>query len=422
MCRHNDFNIFKDLYTIKHDPNIVSITPKYLYHYDCSEFETKHYVELLHLNTFTVDPDEAKDFDDAISVDNKFNKIYIHIVDINRHIEIDSEIDVNAFLKAFTFYTEEGNVNMLPNNLAENELSLVVGKERYAITIELQINDETQEIEEYSMYNSLIMVKNRYTYQEFNEIKYSYPTIVDFCNKWKKQTLNIPFLKPIIERNSGKMIDYKLLNCNDDAHKIIETLMIHTNLLISSHLLAFIPQRFHEKIDDGCIQPNSVDVVSGNETIDSILAIKKYKNANYSSENKGHYALGLNTYTHFTSPMRRYFDVIVHRILAGISYTNLEEILDYINSRELENEKLYKLYKNMKILGYLGENMSKIWDGYVIDITTNGYSVIIEELLYNVFVFNSNCFNKSNLIIGSKVNIKIKSINWASLDVKCSIV
>jgi len=419
--RVNDINIFKDLYNFKNDPNIVTIRPTYLYDYN-AESKNHYYKDLLHLNTFTVDPENSKDFDDAISIDSEKNKIYVHIVDIHKQLEIDTETDINAFIKGFTFYSEEGNVNMLPDNLSENELSLIADKERFVITIEMIIDSETQEIEEHSIYNSLIKVKTRYTYEEFNHVKESYPMLLEFSNKWKKTSFNIPFLKPIIERNSGKMTDYKLLSCNDDAHKIIETLMITANLLVSSYLLYHIPQRFHEKLDDHEDRIPCVDVITRNEAIDSILAIKKYKNALYSSESKGHYALDLDSYTHFTSPMRRYFDVIVHRILAGITYTNLEQILEYINYREVENEKLYKIYKNLKIIGYLGENLSKIWKGYIIDITNNGYVAIIEEILYNIFVFNSNCFSKNNIVIGSEVNIKIKSINWITLEPKAAVV
>lgn len=419
MSRDNDINIFKDLYNFRNDPNIVSLRPEYLYDY--TNTESNYYKEQLQLNTFTVDPKNSKDFDDAISIDSDNNIIYIHIVDAHKQVKINSEEDIQAFIKAFTFYSEEGNVNMLPDNLAEDDLSLVAGEERFVLTIEIYIDDKTQNILEYSLYNSLIKVKDRYTYEEFIHYKDLYPMLVNFCNKWKKKSLNIPFFKPIIERNSGKMINYKLISYNDVSHKIIETLMIIANLLVSMHVLNSIPQRYHEKVNDEH-KPDCIEAITGNEAIDSILAIKKYKNALYKSNTKGHYALDLDSYTHFTSPIRRYFDIIVHRILAGVSYANLEELLDYINSREVENERLYKIYKNLKILDFLQDNMSLKWNGYVIDITSNGYSVIIDELMFNIFVFNSNCFSKDNIVIGSRVNVKIKSINWLSLEARAMII
>lgn len=411
--RINDKKMFLDFY--KEQAKLCTIIPCYK---ESKCHYTDTYKDLTHLFTFNVDPTESKDFDDSISIDEKENKIYIHIVDADSQIEKLSDIDIESFKHSFTFYLPEHVQNILPKSLAEDELSLVEGLERKTITVEFNINPESQDIISHSIYNSTIIIKKKYDYNDFNYCLDKFPSLIKFYNKWKRETLNIPHLKLHVNNKNGKLINYELVNYFDEAHKIIETLMILTNLTISEHIGSFVPQRYHSKIKSE-IMLNSF---TNNKIIDSILSIKKYKPAVYDSSKSGHFGLGLSTYTHFTSPIRRYFDVVIHRLLAGHTYDNIENILNHINKQEIYIDKLIKCYKNVKLLTYFEENIMNIWSGYVLSIINNGINVILEDNLYELFIFQSEIKISKSINLYDKVNIKIKSINWLNLTLKAIII
>ena len=398
--RQYDKNMILDLYSY----NITNIKPNYI-HTD-RLYYTKDFQDLTHLDTFNIDPTNSKDFDDAISVDISNNKIYVHIVDGHELIGINTNIDYNALYHSFTLYLPEHIENILPKKLAENDLSLIKGMIRKVITIEYNVDNDN-----YDIYKSSILIKERYDYMNFNYNKY--PILIDFINKWKYNSLNIPHVVLSIDMN-GKLDSYKSETNFDMSHKIIETLMILTNLTISKHIQNIcnevIPQRYHSKI-------KNYNIIETNSPIDNILAIKKYKAALYDDMNTGHFGLGLNSYTHFTSPIRRYFDVIIHRLLAGVKIDNINEVLEYINGRERYIDKITKLYNMLKIFDYLDNNKNKIWNSYIIGKTDIGYTCLIEDLLYEIFIFSNNSYE-----IGDKINVKIKNIIWESLDIKASII
>ncbi len=411
--RMNDRDLFIKLY--EEQSNLCSIIPSYK---SSTCYYTEHYKDLTHLYTFNVDPTESKDFDDAISIDEIESKLYVHIVDANEQIEQLSNIDINSLYHSFTFYLPEKIQNILPVHLAEDKLSLIEGRDRKTITIEFNINCETQEIINYSIYKSLIKIKKRYDYKEFNNCLDKFPTLLAFYNKWKRQTLNIPHLKMNINKKNGKIDHYELEDYFDDAHKIIETLMVLTNLKISENIGTFVPQRYHSKIKSEI----RLEKFTDNDIINSIISIKKYKPAIYDALNSGHFGLGLTTYTHFTSPIRRYFDVIIHRLLAGISYENIEDILAHINKQELYIDKLVKNYNNLKLLSYFDDNLDKIWCGYILSINKNGIIVILEDNLYELFIFNTDVKCSKIIELYDKVCVKINSINWINLTVKAFII
>lgn len=405
--RKNDVNIIVDLYELNAD--FTSIRPIYDFNGDkCYSEEIK---DLTYLDTFNVDPTQSKDFDDAVSIDPSNNKIYIHIVDAHNQIKPNSYEDINAFKHAFTLYLAEYNQNMLPNYLAEHGLSLIKGQMRQTITVEFDIDPISQKVVRYYIYKSIIQIKKRYDYKEFEGVLKNIPFLTNFYKTWKRSTFNISHLKLNIDEN-GELYNYCLEENNDDSHKMIETLMILTNLTISKHVK--IPQRYHSKIE-GQLE---LTEYTGNPTIDAILTIKKYRPAIYDFENEGHFGLNLDTYTHFTSPIRRYFDIVIHRLLAGTKYNNLEEILDHINKSERQIDKLVKLYEQLKIMGFLEKHMNNQWNAYVLNKTASGVVVFLEDLLFEIFIFNI----ENNYFLGDKVVIQIKKVDWLSLTVRAIFV
>ena len=440
--RLNDSKIILDIYKYNAELNNVDISFNNL---AITSFYTDPYQNLEHLETFNIDPAGSKDFDDAISIDHKSNKIYIHIVDAHEQILLNSDIDKDAFKKSFTLYLNEYIENILPKELAENELSLIKGKVRKTITLEYII-DEDMSIKSYKIYKSSIIIKNRYCYENYDKlIETSNDENIQFIKKFvdKHKIKTIETIKNNINLDQdGKIINFVKENMHTFSHKIVETLMILANLTISKHLSNDTnivvpseklrdnvvkqhhpcPQRYHTRCKTSDVI-NEAELFTGNKEIDLILTIKKYRKALYSENNTGHFGLGLSTYTHFTSPIRRYFDVIIHRLLAGVKFNNLEEILSKINDQEQHVDKLCKLYNNIKILDYFDRNKDKIWIGWIVKIIktfdTNSHlvSIMFEDILYEVTVSIN-----TNLLINSKVNMKINQINWIELKPDINIV
>ena len=409
--RFNDKNIILQLYKL--NANMSNLYPIYKNTIGKNMF-TDEYQDLTHLDTFNVDPVDSKDFDDAISLDETKNTIYVHIVDAHEEIIPSSSIDINSFLSSFTLYLSEHIENILPKEYAEFKLSLVKNELRKTITFEYLIDPETQNIVNYKIYKSSIIIKNRYNYDEFNKILDKFPMLTLFNDKWQRKTMNVPRVKMDIHPETGKLTNYWLEPRIDTAHKIIETLMILTNITISKHAPNIIPQRYHSKIPSEFILEECFD----NEIINAIFSIKQYRPAVYDALKEGHFGLGVKTYTHFTSPIRRYFDVIIHRILSGVEYDNLDIILQHINTREVYIDKLVKLHESLKILSFLETQLKKIWKGYVVKKKAGGYNVLLEDLLYEIFIYDNN-YNLSEKDI---VNVKINGIKWHQLEVKAIIV
>lgn len=405
-----DAQIILDIYN-HHNNTIKPI-------YNNNIINDNNYIDLTHLDTFNIDPVQSRDFDDAISIDSLNNKIYVHIVDAHSQIPINSNIDISACIKSFTLYLPELVENILPKELAENELSLIKDIPKKTITIEYTINPLDQTIISSKIYKSIIIIKTRYNYEEYDELinmsNSDITFLINFITKWQIKTLNIPQIKLTIDNYSGNMIDFSTEQKHSMSHKIIETLMILTNLTISQQSNNHnLPQRYHEKIKSEL----NLEEFTNNEFIDSILTIKKNKKALYSSTESGHFGLNLSTYTHFTSPIRRYFDVIVHRLYAGMKYDNLEELLEYINNREQEIDKLTKLYRTLKILGYLNDNKNNIWNAYIINIFKSNLTIMLKDLLFEI-----NTYHNNPLQLYSSINIKIIDINWIELKPNIQII
>lgn len=407
--RLNDKEIITELYHL----NSMCADIPLQYTHDGTVYYTKEYRDLTHLHTFNVDPTHSKDFDDAISVE--YNKIYVHIVDAHSTIPMHSEIEKQAFAHAFTLYLPEGNSNILPKELAEHKLSLVKGERRNVITIEFSIN-EINEIASYEIYPSSIIIKERYDYVEFGKRLNEFPFLVQFVDKWKKETLPVPHVAFDIDEN-GKISRHYYEKNNDQAHKIIETLMILTNMTISQHIPHKIPQRYHTKIKnfDMPIAP-----ITDNEMVNAVLTVKKYRNAAYDSHNSGHFGLKLPSYTHFTSPIRRYFDVILHRMLAGYHLKNIDDVLEHVNQREHSIDQLVTIYRTLKILEYMERiknTPNHAIHGYVLSSADKGVVVLLEDFLYEAFVFTPRVFT-----VGEKVNVMVTDVSWLSMSMKIKLI
>lgn len=398
-----------------HDLFLLSVD-----HEPFTNLVTKHSNHMYMLNkridqrsfqTFNIDPAHSKDFDDAISVDIENNIVYIHIVDINYHLTTKPQLERRAFGLGNTLYLPEGNLNSIPDEFSEIRFSLIEGKDREVITVELRL-DYDGNIENYFVYPAVITIKKRYSYETAtSELETS--LYLRYLSKllenpvWKHSNNPDVVKRLIINPDSGELEraePYQSVRAN----KIIEALMIKTNVIISCHLDLFgvTLERFHETSGASLPTPDLSEA-------DFINRIRRLKRAEYSSGSVGHYALGELRYTHFTSPIRRAFDILVHKALAGTLVENPEGIITYINQRSKLTDDIERLYTKLKLLTYFDTHRDKVYRGEVVSVRETGAQVYIPEFGHRDFLRIIN----SGLEKGDKIELLVENVVWMDLQV-----
>lgn len=325
---------------------------------------TKNRKNLTKQVCFTIDPESARDHDDAVAIEKEGDnyRLFVHIADVSFYVKEDSAIDKEAFKRGNTYYLPERALHMLPERLASNLCSLRPFEKKYAFTCEMLINKKGEVIY-YDIYESVIESKAKLTYDQALGIILGEPELINKFPELVEPLKHMEELAKILmkakeERGSidFDMPESKILfdeygNPYDVVpyerhltHRIIEEFMIIANETVARHMekngFPFI-YRVHEKpkiekvnafvdlmaglgykvnypkeVDSKFIQ-KLIEMAVGTpeESLVRFLALRTMKQAKYSPENIGHFGLASECYTHFTSPIRRYADIWVHRLL-----------------------------------------------------------------------------------------------------------
>ena len=390
------------------------------------------------LETFTIDPASTVDYDDAISVDKQNRTIYIHIVDI-------TQIPISKTLRerCLTLYLANEHTEHLLEEPDLSKLSLLKDQRRRVITIKVALDDEWQ-VTHYDIYRSTIKVKERYNYDQVTTILEGQPTssieesiffLANLTNERSKSVsynINLPSIRLTIDMASGSPVSLVTEDTSSLSHTLVATAMILANLIVSRHLEGQnIPNRFHEKIH-GLLRPDEIEV-TGNPNVDSFILVKRYARACYSIDKRGHFGLGLTDYVHFTSPIRRYADVLIHRILAGYKYELDDEVI-HINRRSSFVKSLQRTYLTWKISRSLQKG--DIYEAWVIDVKPSGIIWFIPSHSLNGFTHVSTLepFQRwvyqaetlkgpsAEIIVGKKVNATILEINQITYESSMKII
>ena len=402
----------------------------------------------------TIDPRDAKDFDDAISIEKK-GQLYhlgVHIADVSSFVKEGGATDKEAFKRGTSVYLINYVVPMLPHRLSSDLCSLMPGQERFSMSVFMDIDSEGNVIRRRFM-RSRIRSRVRLSYEDAQRIIEDKPleenTVSVFIgNSYEKIR---PFLLQALElakilrkkRQSRGSLDFDLpepiieLQPTGEvlsvapsvrlwSHRIIEEFMIKANETVAEFLEENeIPTiyRVHETPDrdklkqflrvvEGILDikfDEDVEITReflqniitkaeemGHGTIVSYLLLRSMKRAKYSPNNVGHYGLASNSYLHFTSPIRRYPDLVVHRILKNVMdgkpktsqefVLKLEKIAIHSTKREEIAEKAEFDIIDFKKYGYMKEKVGDVFEGFVTKVTPHGFFVEIEEYLTEGFV------------------------------------
>ena len=388
----------------------------------------KDYRDIL---TFTIDPVDAKDFDDAISIRNLDNGNYeigVHIADVSHFVKPDSILDKSAYERATSVYLPDRVNPMLPERISNELCSLRPNEDKYTFSVIFQITNRG-EIKHKWIGRTITHSDHRFTYEDVQQIIETKEGLYDkallLLNNLAKHFRKERFDNGAINFSSqevrftldenGKPIGI-VIKESKDAHKLVEEFMLLANRTIAEYVSRIksnkepvpFPYRIHDTPDDEKLKPfaafakkfgytfdihdeaavassfnNLLKDVNGKpeQHVLEQLGIRTMAKAVYTSKNIGHYGLGFEHYCHFTSPIRRYPDVMVHRVLQECLDKDLkidkkmEEKCKHCSDKErkaMEAERAGNKYKQVEFMqNYLGEE----FDGIISGVASFGFFV-----------------------------------------------
>nr|WP_314398268.1 ribonuclease R [uncultured Campylobacter sp.] len=338
-------------------------------------------VDLRELPFCTIDPVDAKDFDDAIYFDEKKREIYVAIADVSEYVTPYSPIDAEAKTRGFSIYFPHKAVPMLPRNLSENICSLKPNVARLAFCFKITLDEEDEVVKEELM-EAIIVSKRRFNYDEVDQILRGeredktgwIKPLFTLTSRLRKKRLKNAFDFRTQELRMSLDADGTLsstrFETDTDSHRLVEDCMLLANVAAAKRIGKGV-FRNHGSPDLRKIQilledlgtlgfdfvyesdianlvrkiQAQADTVGNREEIDKLI-IKSQKKAEYGAQNLGHFGLRFERYTHFTSPIRRYSDLTLHRLLKA-KLRNDEKFFNYLllnieatcsNLSELERE------------------------------------------------------------------------------------
>lgn len=373
--------------------------------------------------TITIDPVDAKDFDDAISfrkLKNGYFEIGIHIADVSHYVEPDNALDKEAYHRSTSVYLPDRVNPMLPEHISNVLCSLRPKEDKLTFSAIFQVNAKA-EVKQYWLGKTVIHSDHRFTYEEVQAIieekagLYAEEILIlnDIAQKFRKKRFDNGAIN-----FSSQEVRFKLNEKGDpigitikesfEAHQLIEEYMLLANRTVAENIAKIkinnkplpFPYRTHDDPDEEKLVPfaafakkfghkfdtSSPETIAAsfNQLLKDVygrpeqhvleqLGIRTMAKAKYTTENVGHYGLGFEHYCHFTSPIRRYPDIQVHRILFDVLNDKvnpdkkLEEKCKHTSEREraaMEAERAANKYKQVQYMkNFLGEEFEGVISG-----------------------------------------------------------
>ncbi|MGE4509564.1 MAG: VacB/RNase II family 3'-5' exoribonuclease [Sulfurimonadaceae bacterium] len=417
-------------------------------------------VDLRKLPFCTIDPVTAKDFDDAIYWDDANTTLYVAIADVSEYVTPFGAIDNEAIYRSFSIYLPHRSIPMLPRQLSETLCSLQPHVDRLSYVFEMKLDLSTLEMVASKVYEAIIHSQRRFNYEEIDEFLEG-----KLQAKNKEEEVIFAYLKklkPITDALKRKRLkvgyDFRSNELEmflDEAtnlthttyaeetpsHALIEDCMLLANKAAASRFERGV-FRIHEPPSQLKLQTlyqelagigMSIDIKNSiKETITDIqrqakemglqsevdtLIIRSQMQARYAPFNAGHFGLGFEAYTHFTSPIRRYSDLIVHRLLKAIanndttesSYVlrNIEALCMTISEKEREASTIEVEFMARKFARWAAEHIGESFKARIISTTPEVKAELHDELIGAYL----NVISGENVVLFEDINAVIEKVD-----------
>lgn len=389
------------------------------------------------VTTFTIDPRDAKDFDDALSIRQLANGNYevgVHIADVTHYVKPGSIIDKEAQNRATSVYLVDRTIPMLPEHLSNGICSLRPNEEKLTFSAIFEL-DKKANVVNSRIGRTVICSDRRFTYEEAQERietgKGDFAAEVNILNSLAKELRRRRYEAGALEFDRAEVrfdIDKDGHPVNvyfkesKDSNKLIEEFMLLANLTVAESIgktpagkkaktfvyrvhdnpdpekianLSLIAQRFGYKVNaDGKAKEVNKSLNKllknvkgkGEENMLSILAIRSMAKAVYTTDNIGHYGLALDYYTHFTSPIRRYPDMMVHRLLQryfdkgrSADKQKTEDLCKHSSDMEQLASNAERASIKYKQVEFMADRLGETYDGVISGVTEWGFYVELTE-------------------------------------------
>ena len=451
--------------------------------------------DLRSLTSFTIDPETAKDFDDAVSVEQREDGLFrlgVHIADVSHFVEPDGPVDAEAWERGTSVYLVDTVLPMLPEALSNDLCSLVPNQPRLAMSV-ITTLDSTGSVHDVEITESVIESKRRFTYREAEDIinggKDPLAPQIQLLHlltqtlrhrREESGSVDFDFSTPQIRLDENGVPISVRPSERLAANRLIEECMLLANRMIAEHLEKSknVPgiYRVHDEPEESDIRtlvktlqdlgvPYKIEDEPGTQDYRNILsfvqnfefrdlietvAMKALKKAVYSTENRGHFGLAMSAYTHFTSPIRRYPDLVVHRLVKRTLQSGragrggrgggksrrgnqglerfLEKTCEHATERERLATEAEREYSRLKALEFLKTKTGREYHAVVSGVASIGLFVEIERYLIEGLVHISQLGkerfeldratyrlvgSKSGAVfqLGDRLRVRVKSVD-----------
>ena len=462
--------------------------------------ELKNRKDLRNLDIITIDGSDAKDLDDAVYVEKIETgyKLFVSIADVSYYVKENTELDMEALKRGNSIYLVDRVIPMLPQKLSNNLCSLNPNEDKLTFTVEMELDSKGKVIKN-DFYKSVIKSKYRMTYENVNKIfekneeSEEYKNLYDKYRKIDDMLKNMLELSKIIRNNKKRRgsIDFELpeikvdldenkavkdiiLRSRGEAERIIEDFMVIANETVAEKLFwEEIPAiyRVHEDPDKAKIQALNETLIKFGYSIKGLeeihpgkfqniierttglpegylihkLILRAMQRARYANKNLGHFGLASKYYLHFTSPIRRYSDLIVHRMLGRsiekfmsekekTKYTaDFEVIAKSISRTERVADKLEEDSIKIKLIEYMKDKIGEVYVARLSGMNKNKIFMELTnhvEVVYNVttardnFIYDEENFkivdkrNNESYTMGSTMKVIIVSASYSKMEIE----
>jgi len=435
--------------------------------------EHQNRIDLRELDFCTIDPVTAKDFDDAIYFDTKSYTLFVAIADVSHYVDYFSPIDNEAKRRGFTTYLPHKSFPMLPRVLSENICSLKPHEDRLAFVAKIELDRDTLLPLKEEFFEAIIHSKRRFNYDEVDKIiqnsgaditKEHEKRIIDYLLPLYSITkkLRAKRLKNGFDFRSEEIkltIDeeHKLLSTQVEtgtpSHSLIEECMLLANQASAKRFDDYGIFRIHQppqlsKLEElleelatiGLFVSNYEDSPSliraiqkeaesmGIESEVDEMIIKSLKQATYSAHNEGHFGLGFSHYSHFTSPIRRYSDLILHRLIKAqlkddkqqkeYLLRNIEPLCARVSELERESTKAEWDFRDRKLARWADTQRGKEFEAHIVEITEDSAKAVLDGDIKGVVVN----LRRDNLMLFDKIRVSISEVNIALAHIEAKFI